>query len=85
MHIYKKPDVNMSVDSCLGLHAFFLCKKVNCNSIYYWEKGRLSCCGNFHDLIKVYEEIPFLTGISYRQYGGNIYLTSIEGSTVAEV
>lgn len=23
MHIYKKPDVNMGADSCLGLYAFF--------------------------------------------------------------
>lgn len=59
----KKSDVNMSVDSCLVLYVFFLCKTVNCNSICYWEKGWLSCCGNVHDLINVYEEMPFLTGI----------------------
>lgn len=63
MHIYKEPDVNMGADSSLGLYAFFLCKTVNCSSICCWEKGWLSCHGNVHDLIKVYEEMPFLTGI----------------------
>lgn len=53
MHVYKKSDVNWSIDSCLGLYALFLCKAVNWNGICYREKEQLSCCGNVRDLIKV--------------------------------
>lgn len=85
MHVYKKPDVNRSIDGCLGLYAFFLCKAVNCNGICYWEKGQLSCCGNVRDLTQISEETPFIMRMKHKQSGGVLHLSNREGSTVAGV